>query len=436
MTPSETIFALASAPGRAGVAVFRLSGPGAFAAAERVTGRALPPPRQAGLRSFAGADGACLDRGLVIAMPGPASFTGEDVAELHVHGGAAIALALTGALQDAGLRLAEPGEFTRRAFENGRMDLTEAEGLADLIDAETEAQRVQALRQMDGALSGAAARWREALLSALVHLEAGVDFPDEDDVPAAIEAGATAPLRALLAELDEALIGAKTSTRVREGFFIAVIGSPNAGKSSIINRLSGREAAIVSPIAGTTRDVIEVRLDLGGRLVCVADTAGLRDTGDAVEIEGVRRARVTAERADLRLLVQDGAAAGEAAVVEALQPGDLVVWNKADIADVSGREGLKVSAKTGEGFGALEAALALAADGRPSEAPALSRTRHVEAVRVAKIGIERALSSMEKGAEIAAEDVRLASRALERLTGRVDVEDILDRIFAGFCIGK
>jgi len=441
---TETIYALASGPGRAGVAVIRVSGPAAGAAFDALAGAPRPAPRQAVLRRFRAPGGEVIDQGLALWFPGPASFTGEDCAELHVHGGPAVIAAMAEALSAAGLRPAEAGEFTRRAFANGKMDLTEAEGLADLIDAETEGQRAQALAQMTGTLKALYEGWREALITVLAALEGEIDFPDEDDVPDHLSETAGAPLAALVEALAAHLDDDRRGERVREGFVIALIGAPNAGKSSLLNRLARRDAAIVTDIPGTTRDVVEVRLVLGGFPVILADTAGLREAVDQVEAEGVRRALARAEDADLRLALVDVSRETLAeALTERLRPGDAVIWNKADLAAPAGTppdaiEAFAVSALTGEGLEPLEAWLASVVTERLSarETPALSRARH-------RAGVERALDHLQNAQrrlgdapELAAAEVHLALRALEGLTGRIDVEDVLDRVFSQFCIGK
>ena len=303
----DTIFALATAPGRAAVAVMRLSGPASGAVLQKLIGSPLRA-RRAMVRDLRRPDdGVLIDRALTIWFPGPGSYTGEDCAELQLHGGAAVIDAVTEALLHMGLRLAEPGEFTRRAFEHGKLDLSQAEAVADLVDAETEAQRRQALAQLEGDLARRHERWREALTEALAVLEAAVDFPDED-LPESIALEATPIVAGVAAELTEALADGGRGERVREGFRVAIIGAPNAGKSSLLNALVGRDAAIVTATAGTTRDVIEIPLNLAGYRVLIADTAGLRQAGGAIEAEGVRRAEAQAERADLRLLVIDSSA--------------------------------------------------------------------------------------------------------------------------------
>lgn len=445
---ADTIFALATAAGRAAVAVVRISGPDTLRVVQALAGRA-PAPRMAALRKLRH-DGVELDEALVLRFEGPASYTGEDSAEFHVHGGRAVVEALLGALSNLGLRLAEPGEFTRRAFENGKLDLAQAEGVADLIDAETEAQRRQALGQVGGALSQRYDRWRDLLVQSLAMLEAAVDFPDED-LPEEVAERARPGLRILAEELDAALADVSRGRRVRDGYRIALVGAPNAGKSTLLNALVERDAAIVTDTPGTTRDVIEVPLVLGGYRVLVADTAGLRETKDAIEAEGVRRARRWAEEADLRLWVVDGFHVEQLAVMEAtVQAGDWLVLNKADIAD---RKVLAVAQARWTGEGLIVRQLSARADDAVSalrddlashvaealsgaEFPAATRLRHAERLSEARTYLARALSDIGLEVELAAEDVRLAARALEKITGRVDPEDVLGRVFSTFCIGK
>ncbi len=430
------------------MAVVRVSGPATLSIVNALCGSA-PRPRLAALRTLRH-DGVALDEALVLRFEGPASYTGEDSAEFHVHGGRAVVEALMSALAALGARLAEPGEFTRRAFENGKLDLAQAEGVADLIDAETEAQRRQALGQLGGALSQRYDRWRDLLVQSQAMLEAAVDFPDED-LPEAVAERARPALRTLKAELDLALADVARGRRVRDGFRIALIGAPNAGKSTLLNGLAEREAAIVTDTPGTTRDVIEVPLVLGGYKVLLADTAGLRETSDAIEAEGVRRARAWAEDADLRLWVVDGFHVKHRVELEdAVRPGDWLVLNKVDIAQTltldeaerwARREGLEVvrlSARSASALddlrGRLAAAVADALSG--ADFPAATRLRHAEWLREAQSYLARALSDAGLEVELAAEDVRLAARALEKITGRVDPEDVLGRVFSTFCIGK
>lgn len=441
-----TIFAPATAPGRAGVAIVRISGPAADAALSALTaGAPLPPSRQARRAVVVDAEGAAVDDGLVLRFPGPASFTGEDVVELHLHGSRAVLDAVMGLLAaQAGLRVAEPGEFTRRAFENGKMDLTQAEALADLIDAETTAQRRQALRQMDGALARLYDGWRARLVQALAHLEAFIDFPDEELPPAAEEA-IWGTVGGLIDEMTAHLNDGHRGERLRDGLHIAIIGPPNAGKSSLLNALAQREAAIVSDIAGTTRDVVDVHLDLGGYPVVLADTAGLREAAETIESEGIRRARARAEAADLRLAVFDGAAWPDldAPTLALVDAATLPVVNKADLARVpdspfiGGQAALPLSVRTGQGVDALLARLAdLVAErlSGGSGAPALTRERHRAALSECLDAMRRARTAPLP--ELAGEDLRLAVRALGRITGRVEVDDLLDVIFSDFCIGK
>jgi tRNA modification GTPase len=354
---------------------------------------------------------------------------------LHLHGGPAVVAGVLDALVALGLRPAEPGAFTRRAFEAGRLDLTEAEGLADLVAAETAGQRRQALRQMGGALGALYEGWRAALISALAHVEAEIDFVDEADVPEGLAEAARARLGALVAAIEEHLADASRGERLREGLEVAILGAPNAGKSSLLNALVRREAAIVSAIAGTTRDVIEAQLDLGGWPVTLADTAGLRASADEIEGEGVRRALQRAERADLKLLVAEAGRPLPPEVAALLNGDALLVRNKADLAAAE-PDGLAVSALTGAGLPELRAALEREAARRldSGPAPALTRARHRAALEDCAAALRRALLVHEH--ELIAEDLRLAARALGRVTGRVDVEDILDAVFAEFCIGK
>lgn len=439
----STIFALASGAGRAGVAVFRLSGPDAGRALQMLSGRALPAPRRACRCLLRNVTGEPLDDGLVLWFPGPASFTGDDVVELHLHGGRAVAQGITDALVALGLRPAEPGEFSRRAFEAGKLDLTQAEAIADLVDADTAAQRRQALSQMGGALGRLYEDWRGRLLRAQAHVEAEIDFSDED-LPGGLGLAASRALQEVAAEISTHLADGGRGERLRDGLHVAIVGAPNVGKSSLLNCLAGRDVAIVSATAGTTRDVLEVHLDLGGYPVTLADTAGLRDTTEEIEREGVRRARLRADHADLRLVVFDGTCLPQLDPdsVAMIDDASLVVVNKVDCVvagcprAVGGQPVLGVSAATGAGVERLLAALQERAgavlDG--GGAPAVTRARHRAALQEAVTAIGRArVASLP---ELAAEDVRLAVRAIGRITGRVDVEDMLDLVFSEFCIGK
>jgi len=452
--PTDTIIALGSGAGRAGIAVIRASGAGASALLRQLSAHApdvsretpMPTPRRAAIRSLHDRDGAFLDEALVLWMPGPNSYTGEDTVELHVHGGAAvIAAVLDAALQTGLCRVAEPGEFTRRAFDAGQMDLTQAEAVGDLIDAETEGQRRQAGRLYQGEAARTFEGWRGLLMSAMAALEASIDFPDEADIPGEVDLSALVPITDLASELAAALGDAGRLNAVREGFRIAILGPPNAGKSSLMNRIARRDAAIVSPIAGTTRDVVEVRLVLAGFPVWVADTAGLREASDAIEAEGVRRALARAEEADLRIWVSDASADVSRETLAAHRPGDIEVMNKADLVGTApARAGAEdvfvVSAKTGAGFEALERRLVQLVNERLAgdEVPLVTRARHRELVEEALGGVERALAGARSGigAELVSEDLRLAARALGRITGTIDVEDLLERIFSQFCVGK
>ncbi len=442
---TDSIYALSSAPGRAGLAVVRLSGPGAGPALLALAGR-LPPPRLASRALLQDQMTGPIDDALVLWFPGPASFTGEDVAEFHIHGGKAVLAALFAALARLpGLRLAEPGEFSRRAFQHGKLDLTAAEGLADLIDAETEAQRRQGLRQMQGELGRLYEGWRARLLRALAHVEADIDFPEED-LPAGIAAAVAPGIAQLQGEITAHLADNRRGERLRDGVAVVILGPPNAGKSSLLNALARREAAIVSDIAGTTRDIIDVQLDLGGYPVVLADTAGLRDTVDRIEGEGVRRALARAESADLKLLLLDAAALENlpAEITALIDNNCLLIANKIDQtplppdARLAGRQLLPLSVSSGQGLDALLMALETAVAARYGQAgdASLTRARHREALQHCAAALERFLSGAAPDAELAAEDLRLAARALGRITGRVDVEDVLDVVFRDFCIGK
>ena len=445
----ETIFALASGPGRAGVAVFRVSGPEAARAFVDLTRRALPPARLAvRVRLSCRATGEVLDDGLGLWFPAPRSFTGEDVVEFHTHGGRAVEAAITEALMGLeGLRLAEPGEFTRRAFENGKFELTAAEGLADLVNAETEAQRRQARRQLEGELGVLYEGWRARLIEALAHYEAVIDFTEEE-LPADLSQAVKHKMLGLMEEISQHLDDNRRGERLRDGIYIAIIGAPNVGKSTLLNALARRDAAIVAETAGTTRDVVEVHLDLGGYPVIVADTAGLREAADGVESEGIRRAEARAAQADIRLAMFDITLWPELdAKTLALVNDDTVpILNKADLLGpgqgpgakerVGGRPVVIASAKTGTGMAELLKCLESMVSHRIDLAgsPALTRARHRDSLNDSVDALSRFAGASE--AALAAEDLRLAVRALGRITGRVEVDDILDVIFRDFCIGK
>ncbi len=434
----DTIVALSTAPGRAAIAVIRLSGPSAGAALAAVSGP-LPAPRRASFRAFRDSrSDELIDRGLALWLPGPTSVTGEDVAELHVHGGRAVAAAMLDALLGVpGVRAAEAGEFTRRAFVAGRMDLAEVEGLSDLLAAETEAQRRQAVLQAEGALSAVVERWRERLIGAMALIEAGIDFSDEDDVSPRARAEAKADLALLAADMRTALDDTRAE-RLRDGFRVAIVGRPNAGKSSLLNALARREVAIVTETPGTTRDVLEVHLDLDGLPVILADTAGLRETGDPAEREGVRRASARADEADLVLWVEDAAQAEEP-----ISFGDRPAWriaNKVDVAPLDEGDARRaVSALTGEGLAALLAELSDAArQGLGAGADVgLTRARHRSALAGAVAALDLALADWDAlPDELLAETLRVSALELGRITGRIEVEDVLGRVFSTFCIGK
>jgi tRNA modification GTPase len=485
MAERDTIYALSSGRPPAAIAVIRISGPRAGAALRALTGK-LPSPRKAALaRVCDPATSALIDEALALWFPGPHSETGGDIAELQLHGGrAVIAAVLTALSRVEGLRPAEAGEFTRRAFENGKLDLTAVEGLADLVAAETEGQRRQALRQLQGALRLPAEAWREKLIKALALVEARIDFSDED-LPENLLAPALALARELETEIAAALADGQRGERLREGLVVAIAGPPNAGKSTLLNRLAQREAAIVSPYAGTTRDVIEVHLDLGGWPVTLLDTAGIRETEDPVELEGVKRARARAEAADLVLWVVEATDEGhnrpKPTKKAQKQPETWLIRNKIDLfkhtlqsnepkrqtnqkseakaipikplinivkeelehkneSPITKNElEYNISATTGEGFEALLAHLARHAEGflAGAESALVTRERHRRALADALAALKRAQTPAVAGHEdLLAEELRIASRALGRLTGRVDVEDILDVIFRDFCIGK
>lgn len=426
----DTIFALATAQGKAGVAVIRISGPLAHAAAKAL-GALLPDPRSTRLSILKDQNGEVLDHALILRFDAPASFTGEDVVELHLHGSTAIVASVLSELgNQPGLRLAEPGEFTRRALENGRLDLAQVEGLADLIDAETDAQRRQAQKTFAGALGSLAEKWRADLIRAAALIEATIDFADED-VPTDVTPEVNTLLFGVMAELSAQTSGVAMAERIRNGFEVAIVGPPNVGKSTLLNYLAGRDAAITSEYAGTTRDIIEVRMDLAGLPVTLLDTAGLRETDDVVEGIGIDRAMQRARHADLRVfLTKDGDLP--------LDPveDDIVLRPKADELTEKANA---VSGLTGEGVSDLVIRISNLLQSRSQSAGLATRERHKQAMEMAQKSLAAGQEQMSFGPDhydIAAEELRTAIRALESLVGRIDVENLLDEIFASFCLGK
>lgn len=446
---NETICALASGAPPAGIAVVRVSGSAIQAFAARHLSSPLPPPHTARLRKLKDVRNQIVDEALTLFMPAGASYTGEDVLELHLHGGiAVIEHALETLTSFAGIRLAEPGEFTRRAFEAGRMDLTQAEGIADLIEAETRGQKAQALAQTDGVLGKLYSGWRKSLLGALSLLEVSVDFPDEAEAPETVNAPVLEKLCGLVCEFEAALKDGAIDQSIRDGFHVAIIGAPNVGKSTLLNRFAKREAAIVTDIPGTTRDVVEVRCRMAGQIVWFADTAGLRETDDLVEAEGVRRAKHVGRDADLRLFLYVDASPMLDGPTP--HPGDIFIQNKGDLYPNSDAKmdrpsqnnhmDLKISALTGEGFSELEDAIGdwLKAQTSKRTAPVITRARHRIGIETALDNVRAAIALIEQdaGAELASEDLRLAARALAGLVGEIGVEEILGAVFSEFCIGK
>ena len=427
----DTIFALASAQGKAGVSVIRISGPLALDAANQICDRPLPAKGR-GLRCLLDLDGGHLDEALVLSFAAPASFTGENIVEFQVHGSTAVVSAVLDRLtKTPDLRLAEPGEFTRRALENGKLDLAQVEALADLIDAETEAQRKQAQVVLSGGLGQLAERWRVDLIRAASLIEVTIDFADED-VPVDVTPEVTTLLNSVAQDLEAETKGVNIAERIRDGFEVAIIGAPNVGKSTLLNMLAGREAAITSEYAGTTRDVIEVRMDLAGLPVTLLDTAGLRDTDDHVEGIGIELARKRAEQADLRVFLVEP----DEAIDLEMRPGDIRLRPKADMREISDGS---ISGKTGQGVDRLVSHISDTLKDRSTQVGVATRARHRDMMLAALNSLSEAQLVLQRGAEfyeIAAEDIRSAVRSLEMLVGRVGVENLLDEIFSSFCLGK
>ena len=441
----DTIIALASGAGRAGVAVLRLSGPKSAEILRLISRKKLPEPRIATLLSLYDAQGVEVDKALVLLFRAPNSFTGEDVVELHIHGGRANLGEVMQICLDTGLcRLARPGEFSRQAFDNGKMDLTEAEGLCDLIEAETEAQRKQALRLMTGELGGLSKAWRLSLIECLAQLEAYIDFPDED-IPGGLIQTVLLNITDLKQNLSKHLESAKQAQRVREGFRVVLLGAPNSGKSTLLNALVKRDASIVSAIAGTTRDIVEVSLILDGQLVWIADTAGLHESDNDIEREGMRRAILRAEEADLRI----GLVSGEseiAATFGLLREGDILAWSKTDLwspklqgrIEKAGIAQIMIAAKSGSGLDDMQRMLSeiIGHESREFEAAPLTRERHKVAVESAIDAIDTILQNPSAPAALTCENIRMAARNLAAISGEIGVEDVLDKVFSSFCIGK
>ena len=427
----STIFAQASAAGKAGVAVVRISGPQAFSAASQLCG-SLPAPRQAGLRRLRSAAGEVLDEALVLCFSEKASFTGEETVELQTHGSVAVVNALLAELGTVdGLRLAEPGEFTRRALANGRLDLAQVEGLADLIASETEAQRQQALRLFSGGLGDLAAHWRERLIRASALLTVTIDFADEE-VPVDVSPEVLELIAEVQTDMRAQVDGFGAAERIRTGYEVAIVGPPNVGKSTLLNALAGRDAAITSELAGTTRDVIEVRMELAGLPVTLLDTAGLRETDDTVEKIGVARALQRAKAADLRVFLIESDSKPEFDPA----PDDIVIASKADL---SGKKSGAVSGKTGAGVAELVEQIGAKLSSKTAKAGLATRARHKEAMERCLVSLAEASNRVALGPEftdIASEELRISLEALNMLIGRVDIENVLDEVFSSFCLGK
>ncbi|SMF33858.1 tRNA modification GTPase [Xaviernesmea oryzae] len=429
----DTIFALSSGTLPAGVAVVRLSGPQAFEAAKALAGN-LPPARKAGLRTIRGRNGLVIDEGLVVSFPGPNSFTGEDCVELHLHGSRAVVSAVYAELAAiSGLRLAEAGEFSRRAFENGKLDLVEAEGLADLIAAETEMQRRLAIEQSFGGQSALYMEWAERLTRARALIEAELDFADEEDVPGAVSDRVWTDMADLLLDIEEHIAAGKAAEIIRDGYKVVIAGPPNSGKSSLLNALAKRDVAIVTEIAGTTRDILHVDIDMDGYLVRFFDTAGLRESVDRVEQEGIRRARIAIEQADMILQLEEIDSESKH-TIDIVSPNALRIGTKLDTHGPSASYDLCISSQTGEGLEQLRARILTELQNTWSGSLVPNRLRQTQYLKEASNSLSEALNGTEL--DLRAENLRAAASALGRITGRVDVEQLLDVIFSQFCIGK
>jgi tRNA modification GTPase len=421
----STIYALATPPGRAGVAVIRISGPNALAAVERMAGP-LPSPRRAGLRRLRGEDGTVIDEAVVLPFPDERSYTGEPVVELQCHGSPAVVRALLGTLAASdGLRPAEPGEFTRRALVNGRMELSQVEGLADLIDAETEAQRVQAWRSYDREATAMVEAWRTELRRALALLEAVIDFSDQD-VPDDVAQEVQTVVAGVLMGVRREISGIGASARLRDGYAVAIMGAPNTGKSTLLNYLAGREVALTSPVPGTTRDVLEVRTDLGGLPVSFLDTAGLRETDDEIERMGAQMAMRRGDDADLRVILL---ADRDAASPVEVRPGDVVLVGKSDLGNGD------ISGVTGDGVQGLLSEVRHRLSDVKDRAALFNRHRHETALKATESALE-GISGAFVGEEVMAHHLWRAIDALGHLIGATDIEELLDDVFSSFCIGK
>ena len=429
----DTIYALSTVRGRAGLSVLRISGQDAGRALIHL-GASTPPPRRAAVRTLISPDAGRLDQAIVIHFPEGSSFTGEETVELQLHGGIATADAVLRELSALpGFRLAKPGEFSLRALQSGRMSLTEIEGLSDLVNAETEAQRRQARRLLDGELAEKAHHWRRSLLRCSALLEAVMEFADED-LPQDTVPEALALMAELRGGLEEELAGIAAGERIRDGFEVAIIGAPNVGKSTLLNRLAGREAALTSEFAGTTRDIVEVRMDLEGLPVTFLDTAGIRDSHDPVERLGVERAVKRAGEADIRIFLVEGSARTGSG--QAPRAGDIVLQAKADL-HPDCRQGA-VSGRTGQGVREMLERVTRELSGRAAAAGAASRERHRAALSASIGSLNGAIAEFEGAGrhEVAAEEIRQATRDLEILLGEVDIEHVLDDLFSSLCIGK